>query len=42
MDFIKVCHQHGVHSIAGIEFRDGNSLLYTGIARNNEGFRELN
>lgn len=42
MDFIKACRRHGVHPIAGIEFRDGNRLLYTGIAQNNEGFQELN
>ena len=42
MDFISACREQGVHPIAGIEFRDGNRLLYTGIARNNEGFRELN
>jgi DNA-directed DNA polymerase III PolC len=42
MDFIKACRQHGIHPSAGIEFRDGNRLLYTGVARNNDGFRELN
>ena len=42
MDFIKACRQHGIHPVAGIEFRDGNRLLYTGVARNNDGFRELN
>ena len=42
MDFIKACGQHGIHPVAGIEFRDGNRLLYTGVARNNDGFRELN
>ncbi len=42
MDFIKACRQHGIHPVAGIEFRDGNQLLYTGVARNNDGFRELN
>ncbi len=42
MDFIGACREQGVHPVAGIEFRDGNRLLYTGIARNNEGFRELN
>jgi len=42
MDFVKACREHGVHPIAGIEFREGNRQLYTGIARNNEGFRELN
>ncbi len=42
MDFIKACRQHGIHPVAGIEFRDGNHLLYTAVARNNDGFRELN
>ena len=42
MDFIKACKERGVHPIAGIEFHDGNKLLYTGLARNNKGFRELN
>jgi len=42
MDFVKACGEEGVHPLAGIEFREGNRYLYTGIARNNEGFRELN
>ncbi|RLD75309.1 MAG: DNA polymerase III subunit alpha, partial [Bacteroidetes bacterium] len=42
MDFVKACDEEGVHPLAGIEFRDGNRYLYTGLARNNEGFRELN
>jgi DNA polymerase-3 subunit alpha len=42
MEFIQVCADKGVKPIAGIEFRRGDDLLYTGLARNNEGFRELN
>ncbi len=42
MDFVKACDEEGLHPIAGIEFREGNRFLYTGIAQNNEGFRELN
>ncbi|MCK4569788.1 MAG: DNA polymerase III subunit alpha [Bacteroidales bacterium] len=42
MDFVKICNEEGIHPVAGIEFREGNRYLYTGIARNNEGFRELN
>jgi DNA-directed DNA polymerase III PolC len=42
MDFIKACNEAGIHPVAGMEFRNGNEYLYTGIARNNEGFRELN
>jgi len=42
IDFVKACNKEGVKPIAGMEFHDGNRLLYTGIAENNEGFRELN
>ena len=42
IDFVKACHKTGIRPMAGIEFRDGNRLLYTGIAENNAGFKELN
>ncbi len=42
VDFVKACTKNGVKPVAGIEFRAGNELLYVGIARNNEGFMELN
>jgi len=42
MEFIQVCTGKGVKPIAGIEFRRDDELLYVGLARNNEGFRELN
>ena len=42
IDFVKACTQNGIYPVAGIEFRNGNDLLYIGIACNNEGFRELN
>ena len=42
MEFIQVCADKGVKPIAGIEFRRDDELLYVGLARNNEGFRELN
>ncbi len=42
IDFVKACKAEGVRPVAGMEFRNGNKYLYTGIARNNEGFRELN
>ena len=41
-DFVKECRQAGIRPVAGIEFRTGDRLLYTGLARNREGFRELN
>ena len=42
LDFVKLCKESGIKPIAGIEFRDGDELLYTCLARNNEGFREIN
>lgn len=43
MDFITECRLAQIKPIAGIEFRDNNSrLLYIAIARNNNGFREIN
>ncbi len=41
-DFVKACRNQGLKPMTGVEFRDGNRLLYTGIARNNAGFKELN
>lgn len=42
LDFIKACRKKNITPIVGIEFRHNNQPLYTGIAINNEGFRELN
>ena len=42
LDFVAACREKGIKPIAGIEFRKEDRLLYTGLARNNEGFRELN
>ncbi len=41
-DFVKACKQNNIKPIAGIEFRQNNQLLYIGIARNNDGFEQLN
>ena len=42
LDFVKACFKNGIKPIAGMDFRNKNKHLYTGIAKNNEGFRELN
>ncbi len=42
MDFVKLCGEAGIRPLAGMEFRDGDKLLYAGLARNNDGFREMN
>jgi DNA polymerase-3 subunit alpha len=42
IDFVFECKKHGIKPVAGCEFRNGDELLYIAIARNNEGFREIN
>jgi DNA polymerase-3 subunit alpha len=42
MDFVRLCRKAGITPVAGIEFRNGNSYLYTGLAKDNDGFLELN
>ena len=42
IDFVKICKTHGIKPIAGMEFRDGDKLLFIAIAKNNAGFREIN
>ena len=42
LDFVQECGNAGIKPLAGIEFRNDQLLMYTGIARNNEGFFELN
>jgi len=40
--FIQECRKQGIKPVVGIEFRQDNEFLYLGIAKNKEGFRELN
>lgn len=42
LDFIKLGKEAGINPLAGMEFRNGDRLLYIGIARNELGFKELN
>jgi DNA-directed DNA polymerase III PolC len=41
-EFAGECSKSGIRPVGGIEFRNGNELQYIGIARNNNGMRELN
>ncbi len=41
-DFARLAESHGIRSVAGIEFRKGARLLYIGLAKNNNGFQQLN
>jgi error-prone DNA polymerase len=41
-EFAGECSKNNIRPIAGIEFRNNNEFQYIGIARNNNGLRELN
>ncbi len=41
-EFVKKSKAQRIKPIAGIEFRNGDTLLFIGIAKNNKGFKELN
>ena len=41
-DFVVECQRKGIRPVMGVEVRNGNELLYVALAKNNEGFAELN
>lgn len=42
LDFLRLAPNYGIQPIIGIDFRNGNTQLYIGIAFSNLGFRHLN
>jgi DNA-directed DNA polymerase III PolC len=42
MEFVRACRRADIKPVVGIEFRRNHRLLYICIAKNREGFRELN
>lgn len=40
--FVQKCREQQLNALAGMELRNGDELLYIAIARNNEGFEEIN
>jgi len=42
MNFVRKAQECGIKPILGIDFRNGVSPCFVGIAKNNEGFMELN
>lgn len=42
INFIRLAPEYGIKPVVGIDFRNGVKQQFVGIARNNEGFRELN
>ncbi|MFT4568577.1 MAG: DNA-directed DNA polymerase III PolC [Saprospiraceae bacterium] len=42
LNFIRLAPKYGIKPIIGIDFRNGITQEYIGLAKNNEGFKELN
>ena len=42
LDFVRLTRAAGLNGLVGMEYRNGDSLLFIGIARNTAGFKELN
>ena len=42
LDFVKHANEQGIRPMVGMDFRNGDERLFTCIAKNNEGFREIN
>ncbi|HEY0045393.1 MAG TPA: DNA polymerase III subunit alpha [Flavobacterium sp.] len=40
-EFIKLCEAANIKPLVGVEFRNGDSLLYIGLAKNRDGFSEM-
>ncbi|MEJ7829007.1 MAG: DNA polymerase III subunit alpha [Segetibacter sp.] len=41
-DFVDYCHQHSIKPVAGAEIRNGSTFLYILLAKNNNGFQQIN
>jgi len=42
VDFVRSCKEKGIKPVAGMEFRYNDQLLFVGVAKNADGFSELN
>ena len=42
LSFVKLAPKHGIRPVVGVDFRNGAAQQFVGIAKNNDGFRELN
>lgn len=42
LNFVRLAKKYDIRPVLGIDFRNGSEQKFIGIARNNEGFRELN
>ena len=41
-DFVDFCQQNQIKPVVGSEIRNGNEICYILLARNNEGFEQIN
>lgn len=41
-DFVALCQKRGIEPVVGVEFRNANDFMYVCLARNAEGFSEIN
>jgi DNA polymerase III alpha subunit len=41
-DFVALCQKREIEPVVGVEFRNGNDFMYVCLARNEEGFSEIN
>lgn len=42
LNFVRLAPKYNVRPVLGIDFRNGSDQLFVGVAKNNEGFKELN
>ncbi|HNR18829.1 MAG TPA: DNA polymerase III subunit alpha [Bacteroidia bacterium] len=42
LDFVRIAPKYKIKPVVGVDFRNGNKQMFVGIAKNNEGYRELN
>ncbi|WP_103864848.1 PHP domain-containing protein [Aquimarina sp. I32.4] len=42
LNFVRKAKEHHIKPIIGIDFRNNHQPLYVGLAKNNEGYKELN
>jgi len=42
LNFVRLCTKHKIPKAIGVDFRNDHQQLYVVIARNNEGFQEIN
>ncbi|MEM9858956.1 MAG: DNA polymerase III subunit alpha [Bacteroidota bacterium] len=42
LEFVRLAHKSGIKPILGIDFRNGAQQQFVGVAKNNQGYKELN